>query len=697
MNITSTVNYLKDMFDIDKKQDEIVVALAGNPNTGKSTIFNSLTGLNQHTGNWPGKTVSTARGYFKYKDDKYMLVDLPGTYSLFYSSEEELVARDFICFGKPDIVLVVCDANSLERNFNLLFQIMELTKNIVLCINLIDEANKNGLSIDKHYLENKLKIPVILTSARNNIGIDELLETIYLQKYKNNFENMVLTYNKNIEDTIKPIERKLNKLNCIDSRWLSLRILDGDETIFASMKKYLEKDDFEYIKNIKNQLNYDKEIIRDELIKTNYKYAEDISKKSVKNSISSIDKDEKIDNIVTSNIFGIPIMILLLTLTLWFTIQGANYPSSFLSNMFFNIEPHIFNFFSYLNLPISLNELLVFGVYRTLTWVIAVMLPPMAIFFPIFTILEDLGYLPRIAFNLDHLFKKACAHGKQSLTMCMGFGCNACGVIGCRIIESPRERLIAILTNNFVPCNGRFPTLITISTIFFASYFNSSFLSSSVTALSVTLLIIFSISITLLVSFILSKTLLKGIPSTFTLELPPYRVPQFGKVIYTSIIDRTMFVLSRAIIVAIPAGVIIWIFTNIYIDNISILNHIPNFLNPFAKLIGLDGFILLAFILGFPANEIVIPILIMSYLNTNTMVELDNINALGEILINNGWTHLTALNVMLFSLLHWPCSTTLLTIKKETNSIKWTFLGFLIPTIISFIVCGFTTLIYNII
>lgn len=697
MNITSTVNYLKDMFDIDKKQDEIVVALAGNPNTGKSTIFNSLTGLNQHTGNWPGKTVSTARGYFKYKDDKYMLVDLPGTYSLFYSSEEELVARDFICFGKPDIVLVVCDANSLERNFNLLFQIMELTKNIVLCINLIDEANKNGLSIDKHYLENKLKIPVILTSARNNIGIDELLETIYLQKYKNNFENMVLTYNKNIEDTIKPIERKLNKLNCIDSRWLSLRILDGDETIFASMKKYLEKDDFEYIKNIKNQLNYDKEIIRDELIKTNYKYAEDISKKSVKNSISSIDKDEKIDNIVTSNIFGIPIMISLLTLTLWFTIQGANYPSSFLSNMFFNIEPHIFNFFSYLNLPISLNELLVFGVYRTLTWVIAVMLPPMAIFFPIFTILEDLGYLPRIAFNLDHLFKKACAHGKQSLTMCMGFGCNACGVIGCRIIESPRERLIAILTNNFVPCNGRFPTLITISTIFFASYFNSSFLSSSVTALSVTLLIIFSISITLLVSFILSKTLLKGIPSTFTLELPPYRVPQFGKVIYTSIIDRTMFVLSRAIIVAIPAGVIIWIFTNIYIDNISILNHIANFLNPFAKLIGLDGFILLAFILGFPANEIVIPILIMSYLNTNTMVELDNINALGEILINNGWTHLTALNVMLFSLLHWPCSTTLLTIKKETNSIKWTFLGFLIPTIISFIVCGFTTLIYNII
>ena len=697
MNITSTVNYLKDMFDIDKKQDEIVVALAGNPNTGKSTIFNSLTGLNQHTGNWPGKTVSTARGYFKYKDDKYMLVDLPGTYSLFYSSEEELVARDFICFGKPDIVLVVCDANSLERNFNLLFQIMELTKNIVLCINLIDEANKNGLSIDKHYLENKLKIPVILTSARNNIGIDELLETIYLQKYKNNFENMVLTYNKNIEDTIKPIERKLNKLNCIDSRWLSLRILDGDETIFAAMKKDLEKDDFEYIKNVKNQLNYDKEIIRDELIKTNYKYAEDISKKSVKNSISSIDKDEKIDNIVTSNIFGIPIMILLLTLTLWFTIQGANYPSSFLSNMFFNIEPHIFNFFSYLNLPISLNELLVFGVYRTLTWVIAVMLPPMAIFFPIFTILEDLGYLPRIAFNLDHLFKKACAHGKQSLTMCMGFGCNACGVIGCRIIESPRERLIAILTNNFVPCNGRFPTLITISTIFFASYFNSSFLSSSVTALSVTLLIIFSISITLLVSFILSKTLLKGIPSTFTLELPPYRVPQFGKVIYTSIIDRTMFVLSRAIIVAIPAGVIIWIFTNIYIDNISILNHIANFLNPFAKLIGLDGFILLAFILGFPANEIVIPILIMSYLNTNTMVELDNINALGEILINNGWTHLTALNVMLFSLLHWPCSTTLLTIKKETNSIKWTFLGFLIPTIISFIVCGFTTLIYNII
>ena len=316
---------------------------------------------------------------------------------------------------------------------------------------------------------------------------------------------------------------------------------------------------------------------------------------------------------------------------------------------------------------------------------------------PLFTLLEDLGYLPRVAFNLDHLFKKACCHGKQCLTMCMGFGCNAAGVIGCRIIDSPRERLLAILTNNFVPCNGRFPTLITISTIFFSSVIANNFLSSSITALSITLLIIVGVLTTLLVSYILSKTLLKGVPSTFTLELPPYRPPQVGRIIYTSIMDRTLFVLRRAVTVAIPAGIIIWIFANIHIGDITLLSYISNLLDPLGKLIGLDGFILLAFILGFPANEIVIPILIMSYMTTGKMVEFDELSALGNLLRDNGWTYLTALNMMLFSLLHWPCATTLITIKKETNSVKWTALGFLIPTAIAFVVCFLTTTVYNLI
>ena len=324
------------------------------------------------------------------------------------------------------------------------------------------------------------------------------------------------------------------------------------------------------------------------------------------------------------------------------------------------------------------------------------MLPPMAIFFPLFTLLEDSGYLPRIAFNLDHMFKKCCAHGKQCLTMCMGFGCNAAGVIGCRIIESPRERLIAIITNNFVPCNGRFPTLIAIATVFFAVTSNDT-INNLIPSLSITFMVILGIAMTLLVSFILSKTLLKGVPSTFTLELPPYRKPQIGRVLYTSIIDRTIFVLSRAILVAAPAGAITWILANIYIGDLSIISHIANFLQPLGNAIGLDGFILLAFLVGLPANEIVLPVLLMAYLATGTLTDFSSIESLREILVNNNWTLLTALNTMLFSLLHWPCSTTLWTIKKETGSIKWTILSFIIPTAIAFVVCFITTSIYRLI
>ena len=699
---STKIKSLEDIFNIEKKDDEFMIALAGNPNTGKSTVFNYLTGLKQHTGNWPGKTVCTARGDFSHKDINYSLIDLPGTYSLFPLSQEEIVARDFICFGNPDAVIVVCDSTCIERNLNLLFQVMELTDNVILCLNLLDEAKKKGIEINKSKLEEMLGIPVVLTAARSGYGMDELKETLNTVVHGNyKFNNKPVYYDDEIESMVNSIKDELYEIiPSINPRWLGLRLIDGDESILTSLNDYTENDILHDLNTIKSKLPdiFDKSKIRSHLSKTTYDYAKSISDQvvTVTNS-KAFDRDEKIDRVVSSKIFGIPLMLLLLCGVLWLTIQGANYPSEIISNVLFAVEPKIYDLLNSMSFPIWLNEMITYGMYRTLAWVVSVMLPPMAIFFPLFTLLEDLGYLPRVAFNLDHLFKKACCHGKQCLTMCMGFGCNAAGVIGCRIIDSPRERLIAILTNNFVPCNGRFPTLIAISTIFFSSAIGSSFLSSTITALSITVLIIIGVLTTLLVSYILSKTLLKGVPSTFTLELPPYRPPQIGRVIYTSIIDRTLFVLRRSIAVAIPAGIITWIFANIYIGDISLLTYVANFLDPLGKLIGLDGFILLAFILGFPANEIVVPILIMSYMATGKMIEFDELSALGELLRNNGWTYLTALNMMLFSLLHWPCATTLLTIKKETSSLKWTALGFIIPTVIAFIVCFITTTIYNII
>jgi len=414
------------------------------------------------------------------------------------------------------------------------------------------------------------------------------------------------------------------------------------------------------------------------------------------NNSSNSNRDKKIDKILTSKKFGIPIMLCFLGIIFWITIIGANYPSKMLSNFFKFLEEKLIFVFDYFDSPFWLKSLLIDGIYQTLTWVIAVMLPPMAIFFPLFTFLEDLGYLPRIAFNLDKCFKKCCTSGKQALTMCMGFGCNAAGVVGCRIISSPRERLIAILTNNFVPCNGRFPFLITMSTIFIGSFFGG-FASSIVSTLCVLLLILLGIYLTLIASKILSKTLLKGFPSSFILELPPYRKPQLGKILVRSIFDRTLFVLGRAVAVAAPAGLVIWLFANINISGLSLLTHIANFLNPFAKLIGFDGYILTAFILGFPANEIVLPIILMSYMSSGSLVNLEDTFAIGKILSQNGWTLLTGINAMIFSLLHFPCSTTLMTIKKETNSWKWTLLAFALPTICGIIICMITTFVYNLI
>ncbi|SDL14978.1 ferrous iron transport protein B [Clostridium cochlearium] len=689
INHLSNINALSQMLGNKvNPMDDIVIALAGNPNTGKSTLFNTLTGLKQHTGNWTGKTVTTALGNYTFNEKNFVLVDLPGTYSLLSSSVEEEIARDFICFANPSATVVVTDSTCLERNLNLVLQVLEITDKVVVCVNLIDEAERKKITVDIDKLSQLLGVPVVATSARNGKGLEDLMEAVYKVSTGDIKTNPIkINYGDDIEKRIENLENEIDKFNnsSLSNRWIALKLLDENKSILNSMKKYLN---FDY--NLLPLNRNEDKALRDDIVLTMINIAENISKQVVSFEDKSYNEfDRKIDDILTSKIFGIPVMIALLALTLWITIEGANVPSEMLANMFSNLEKKLTAFFMSRGLE-KLHGPLILGVYRTLGWVISVMLPPMAIFFPLFTLLEDLGYLPRVAFNLDNFFKKACAHGKQALTMCMGFGCNAAGVIGCRIIDSPRERLIAIITNTFVPCNGRFPILISITMIFIASNFSGSF-NGVIAALTVTLIIILGIIATLLSSKLLSKTLLKGEPSSFTLELPPYRKPKVGQILIRSILDRTLFVLGRAIVVAAPAGLILWFFANTYVGDNSILQICANFLNPFAKAIGMDGYILLAFILGLPANEIVIPIIIMSYMSAGALIEFQNISTLRDLLIANGWTIVTAINVMIFTLMHFPCGTTLLTIRKETGSFKWALVSFLLPTLFGIVVCFLVT------
>lgn len=679
--------------------DDKVIALAGNPNVGKSTVFNSLTGLNQHTGNWPGKTVINAQGQYKHKGKNFIMVDIPGTYSLMSNSVEEEVARDFICFGNPDATVVVTDATCLERNLNLVLQTLEITSNVIVCVNLLDEAKRKKINIDLKELSVQLGVPVIGTNARSSIGLEQLMNAVYdVTNKKTKTSPLRINYNDTIENAIDILEPHVKNLlnDKLNSRWVTLKLLDGDITLLNSVRKYIGFDllkDFTIIqklkdaKNLLNESGIDNELFRDTIVSHIIYTAEKICSKTVTFNNEKYNRtDRRIDSILTSRIFGIPIMLGLLGIVFWLTIAGANVPSEIIAKFLFWIEDRLTDLFTLAGTPSWIYGLLVMGIYRTLAWVVSVMLPPMAIFFPLFTLLEDLGYLPRVAFNLDNFFKKACAHGKQALTMCMGFGCNAAGIIGCRIIDSPRERLIAIITNNFVPCNGRFPTLIAIITMFFAGVVASP-LQSVVSTLLLTGVIVLGVIMTLIISKLLSNTVLKGLPSTFTLELPPYRRPQIGRVIVRSVFDRTLFVLGRAVSIAAPAGLIIWILANIHVGNLSMLAHCAGFLDPFARLLGLDGYILMAFILGFPANEIVVPIIIMSYMSTGNIIELDSLAQLRELLVSHGWTWLTAICVMLFSLMHWPCGTTCLTIKKESQSLKWTFVSFLVPTITGIVIC----------
>lgn len=696
-NVVSKKEFMKDIFDTNDK-DKNVVCLVGNPNTGKSSVFNSLTGLHQHTGNWSGKTVVNAYGEYNHENINYGIIDLPGIYSIFSYSQEEEVSREFICFGYYNVLVIVCDMTCIERNLNIFFQVLEMNSNVILCLNLYDEARDKNIFIDVEKLEKTLGVPVVVTSVKENLGIDKLkdkISDVIDGKYK--FNIFKLNYNSDIEEKLLEIESELGFLTTFkNKRWISLRILDSYEEFFDFMKKYLSDEEFGGILLLRKKYgNVNNDKIRETIVEEIYKNCKEIKKNHVYQKGDKHLRDRKIDDIVTSKKYGVPIMLGILSIILFITIYFSNIPSSILSNIFNFLELKLSLVLNYFGFPIFLHDILVYGVFRVTGWVISVMLPPMAIFFPMFTFLEDLGYLPRVAFNMDHLFKKSGCHGKQCLTMCMGFGCNCAGIIGTRIIESKRERLIAIITNNFVPCNGRFPTIIVLSSIFF-SVTTSGIFNSFITALTVTIIVIIGICVTLLISYILSKTLLRGEPSSFTLELPPYRKPKLKTILYTSLIDRTIFVLGRAIMVAAPFGVIIWILGNIFINDVSIINHLIYFLNPIGKLIGIDGAILSSFILGLPANEIVMPILLMSYLSTGTLVDFDTVNSLGEILRNNGWTIVTAINTMLFSLLHFPCSTALWTIKKETGNIKWTIISFLLPTCVAFVVCFFVNIILKI-
>lgn len=684
--------------DGNENKNQFSVALAGNPNVGKSTLFNSLTGSSQHTGNWAGVTVSCFKGSCSSKKYNYVFADLPGTYSLMAHSAEEALARDGICFGNCDAAVVICDSTCLERNLNLVLQILETGIPAMVCVNFMDEAAKKNIRVDLPALSRELSAPVAGTTARKKRSLEHFLDRLDETVDHPDTEPFHISYDAAVEQAISMLLPFTEPLSSrLSPRWLALRLLENDPGLLRSLNTFLGRDLSEddalcqavcQARSHLDQAGIFEDDLKDRIVSGIVNTAESIASRTVSLPEKPYGKRDAFwDRILTGRLAGYPAMIGLLALIFWLTITGANYPSALLSSLFFSFQEKLTAAFMAVNAPQWLHGILVLGVYRVLAWVISVMLPPMAIFFPLFTLLEDFGYLPRIAYNLDRPFQCCKACGKQALTMAMGFGCNAAGVTGCRIIDSPRERLIAILTNSFVPCNGRLPALVTLITLFFTGASSAGPISSLRPALILTFFILTGVAATFFVSRLLSATVLKGMPSSFTLELPPYRRPQIGRVIWRSILDRTLFILGRAAAVAAPAGLVIWILANVSIGDISLLARFSGYLDPIGRLMGMDGVILMAFILGLPANEIVIPIIIMAYTSQGTLIEPGNLSDLHTLLISQGWTWVTALCTMVFFLFHWPCSTTLMTIKKETGSLKWTCLAVLLPTACGVILC----------
>ena len=783
---------------------DVLVALAGNPNVGKSTVFNALTGLRQHTGNWPGKTIVRAEGAFAHRGSRIKLVDLPGTYSLQAGSADEEVARDFLLFGRPDVTVVVVDATRLERNLHLVLQILGITDRVVVFLNLMDEARRHGIAVDAARLEKELGVPVVAGSARNRVGIHELIDAAHrvargevrttpfrLVRHAPAIERAVAALSETVETAFPTVA---------NSRWVAERLLNADDAVVTAVRSGelgqigadpADADRFhltdgstdtngrahangradtgarnghanahgrangradtgarnghahahgrahaahpnagadrgatvsggdgtappvpeaarEQVLQRARQLQWDlPPDFHDTVTERTYHAAQEIAEGAMRRGLgrAGFDLDRRLDGLLTSRWLGFPLMLAILAVVFWLTIEGANVPSSLLATLLIDtIHPWLTGVGETLRMPWWLSGFLFDGIYLATAWVIAVMLPPMAIFFPLFTLLEDFGYLPRVAFNLDSLFRRAGAHGKQALTMCMGFGCNAAGVVSTRIIDSPRERLIAIITNNFSLCNGRWPTQILIASIFIGAL-APAHLAGLVSAAAVVGIAVLGIVTMLAASWLLSRTVLRGEATSFSLELPPYRPPRVLQTLYTSVIDRTLIVLWRAVLFAMPAGAAIWLISNVSLGDASLAAHSVEWLDGPGLLIGLNGVILLAYIVAIPANEIVIPtVLMLTVLTANVagagqgagvMFELDSTDATGDLLRAGGWTLLTAVNLMLFSLLHNPCSTTIYTIYKETRSARWTTVAALLPVAMGVTVCFLLTQVWR--